>query len=83
MAFGQFEMGVGGGDDAEGVGGGEGVVEGGESRDVVFLGDFRGLLWRKIMHAGEVDLSGRGQLGINAGVFLAQGADPEHRDFKF
>jgi hypothetical protein len=29
------------------------------------------------------DLAGGSQVGIDAGVFLAQGADPEHRDFKW
>ncbi len=76
--FGQFKMGGGGGDDAERLGGKEGLVEGGESRDLILFGNLRGLLRRNIMHAGKTDLSRRGQPGINAGVFLAKGTDPEH-----
>ena len=36
-----------------------------------------------IVHAGKVDLSRRGHLRINARMFLAQRADPQHGDFKF
>jgi hypothetical protein len=34
------------------------------------------------MAAGELDLAGGGELGVDAGVFLAQGANAEHRDIK-
>ena len=81
-AFGEVEMRVRRRYDAEGISRGEGLVERGEGRDAVFLGDFGGLAGRKVMDAGEVDLAGGSEFGIDAGMFLAQGADPEHRDFK-
>jgi hypothetical protein len=33
------------------------------------------------MHSHKIDLAGSGEIGVNASVFLAQGADPKHRDF--
>jgi hypothetical protein len=35
------------------------------------------------MDAGELDLSGGGQSGINAGMFLAERTDPDHGHFEF
>jgi hypothetical protein len=80
--FGQFKMGMGGGDDAERVRSLEGVAEGGENGDLVFLGDFRRLLWRDIVHAGKAYLSPRSQFRINAGVFLAKGTYPQDSNLK-
>jgi hypothetical protein len=34
------------------------------------------------MDAGELDLPGGGESGVDAGMFLAEGTDPEHGDFK-
>jgi hypothetical protein len=35
------------------------------------------------MDPDESDLAGRGKISVKAGVFLAQGTDPKHRDFKY
>ncbi len=82
-AFGEVEMRVGRGDDAEGVGPGEGVANGGGRRATrYFSAILAAWVCGKVMHAGEFDQAGGGEIGVDAGVFLAQGADPEHRDFK-
>ena len=48
-----------------------------------FSAIFGGLLRRSVMHAGEFDLARRGHFRINARMFLAQRANPQHGDFKF
>ena len=79
---GQFKMGAGGGDDAKRPGPGQGLIEGGENRHAIFFGDPGGRERGGILHAGELDQPGGGQIRVDAGMFLAQGPDPKHGHFK-
>ena len=79
---GHFEMGARGRDDAEGPGGGQGVVQRGEDRDAIFLGD-PGRLGCCDSCTPAKTMRPAAAIGINAGVFLAQGADADHRHFEF
>ena len=78
----QLEMGAGGGDDAESGRTGHGLTQGGKNRHAIFFGDFGGGLRGGIMHAGKLDQPGGGQIGVDAGMFLAQGTDPQDGHFK-
>lgn len=74
--LGDFEMGDGGGDDAEKIGGGGGGLDGIERADFVFGGDALGGGGRGIENAGEFELAVRlgSEIGKDAGVLLAEGA---------
>jgi hypothetical protein len=67
------EVGVRGRDDAERVGTGEGGFEGREDLRAALGGDLLGGGGVRIVNAGELEgVGGRGQLRVNAGVFLAE-----------
>ena len=74
-------MGGGGGDDVEGVGTGGGFGGGVKDADVVPDGDFGRGVGVGVKHAGEFDLAGGGEFGVDANVLLAERAGAEHGDF--
>ncbi len=53
-----------------------------KTRTLIFLGDFLGLGCRDVEDAGKFDFAQGGEFGVNAGVFLAEGADSEDGDFE-
>ncbi len=69
---GQFEMGYGRGDHVQRVAGGGGLGEGGEDAGLALGGDAARGLGIGVENAGEFDLAGLGEFGVNAGVFLAE-----------
>ena len=79
--FGQLEMRDGGRDDVQRVAGGGGFGDGIENARVVFGGDFAGGLGVGVINAGEFDLSGGGQFGVDADVFFAERAGAEDGHF--
>jgi hypothetical protein len=52
-------------------------------RSLVFLGDFAGGFGVRVVNAGEFNLSGGGEFGVNARVMLAERAGAEDGDFDF
>jgi hypothetical protein len=77
---GEFEVGGGGGDDAEGVAGGDGIVGGGEGADAVAIGDAARGVGGEVVDAGEFDEAGGGEFGIDAGMFATEGSGTEDGD---
>ena len=55
-----------------------------KTRGVVFGGDFAGGVGVGVENAGELNLPGGGEFGVNAGVILSERADAEdgHADFR-
>ena len=52
-----------------------------KTRSIVFRGDFAGGFGVGVVNAGEFDLSGGGEFGINADVMLPERAGAEDGDF--
>ena len=81
--FGDFKMRDGGGDDVQRVAGGGGFGDGIEDARIVLRGDFAGRVGVGVVNAGEFDLSGGGEFGVDANVILAERAGAEDGDFDF
>ena len=79
--FGEFKMRGRGRDNIQRVGGGSGLGDGVENARIMFGGDFAGGFGRRIVNAGEFNLSRRRQLGVDADVVLSERPGAEDGDF--
>ena len=68
----ELEVGACGRDDAEGLACGRSFFEGNERADPVTFGDAAGRVGVGVVNAGKIDLAGRGEFTVNAGMFFAQ-----------
>ena len=80
QGFGQFKMGDGRGDDVERVGIGSGFGGGFKDACLVPGGDSSGGIGVGVKNAGEFDVTGGGQFGIDADVFLAERTGAQNSD---
>jgi len=81
--FGDVKMRRRGRDDVQRVARVGGLGDGGEDAQLMFLGDFFGGVPVRIVNAGEFNVTGGVEFGINAGVMLTEGTSAEHGDFDF
>ena len=62
---------------------GSGLGDGGKDLELVFRGDGAGGFGVRVVNAGEFDVAGGVEFGINAGVMLTERAGAENGDFDF
>ena len=78
--FGEFEVRGCRRGDVESIAGGGNFCQGVKDANVVSGGDFLGGFGGHVVNAGEINLAGCGQAGINPRVFLAERAHAQNSD---
>ena len=68
-------------DDAQCVTGARRLRNRAEGGDAISFGDFPRGLGGDVVNAGEIDETGGGDFGVDAGMFLAERTGAEHSDF--